>query len=119
MAQCHYADHKRKPFSSIDPFFYFERLSHDRSVPPLIYTWEIKSILRQTAPFIEAIADSGPYAGSLLKARDRSKLAFEEIARTDAWGDDGGCGEYILRCNLLPVPAKRTSATATYAALPG
>jgi len=98
---------------SLDPYFYFERLRHDAGVPPLIYTWRISSILLQTAPFIETIADSGPYAGQRMKSRDASKLAYAEITRTDSWGDDGGFGEYILRCDLLPVPAKRTSATAT------
>jgi hypothetical protein len=98
---------------SVDPYFYFERLSQDANVPALIYTWQIISILRQTAPFVEAVADSGPYAGHKMKSRDVSKLAYEEIERTDAWRDDDGFGEYILRCDLLPTPAKRTSATAT------
>ncbi len=98
---------------SVDPFFYFERLSRDARVPALIYSWRISSILRQTAPFIEAIADSGPYAGQTMRSRDVSKLAYEEIAKTNAWEDDGGYGEYILRCHLLPTLAKRTSTTAT------
>jgi hypothetical protein len=98
---------------SVDPYFYFERLSQDAGVPALIYTWRIISILRQTAPFIEVITDSGPYAGQKIRSRDLSKLAHEVIARTDAWGDDGGYGEYVLRCELLPALAKRTSVTAT------
>jgi hypothetical protein len=94
----------------VDPYFYFERLSQDARVPALVYTWQIISILRQTAPFIDAVADSGPYAGQKIKARDVSKLAHVEIARTDAWGHDDGYGEYILRCDLLPTLAKRTKA---------
>ena len=98
---------------SVDPYFYFERLSQDAAVPALIYTWRISSILRQTAPFIEALVDTGPYAGQKVKSRDVSKLAHEEVRRTDAWGDDCGCGEYILRCDLMSVPAKHTSVSVT------
>ncbi|HUE20130.1 MAG TPA: hypothetical protein VMQ86_00520 [Bryobacteraceae bacterium] len=98
---------------TVDRYFYFERLSQDAGVPALIYTWRISSILRQTAPFIETIADSGPYAGERTKSRDASNLAYEEITKTDSWGDDGGYGEYVLRCDLLPAVAKRTSFTAT------
>jgi hypothetical protein len=98
---------------SVDPFHYFERLSQDVSVPALIYTWRITSILRQTAPFVETIAKSGPFAGGTIRSRDVSKLSYEEIAKTNAWKDDDGYGEYILRCDLLPTVAKRTSATAT------
>lgn len=97
----------------VDPYFYFERHSKNERVPPLIYSWRISSILRQTAPFIEVVADSGPYAGRKMVIRDPSKLGYQEIAKTDAWQDDGGTAEYILCCDLLPIAAKRVSATAT------
>jgi hypothetical protein len=67
---------------------------------PLVYSWRITSILRQTAPFIEVASRSGPFGGKVL-TRDVSKLGYEEIPRTDAWKDDTGLGEYILRCKLL------------------
>jgi hypothetical protein len=55
-------------------------------VPALVYSWRITSILRMTA-------------------RDPSRLGHEEIRRTDAWHDDEGRADYILVCELLPVPA--------------
>jgi hypothetical protein len=97
----------------VDLFFYFETHSQDPSVPPLVYSWRINSILRQTAPFIEAVRDSGPFAGRTVQVRDGSKLGYEQISATKAWQDDDGHGEYVLRCDLLPIPPKRVSATAT------
>jgi hypothetical protein len=97
----------------IDPYFYFERQSKNERVPPLIYSWRINSILRQTAPFIEVVSDSGAYAGQKMMVRDSTKLGYQEIPKTDAWQDDGGTAEYILCCDLLPIRAKRISATAT------
>jgi hypothetical protein len=94
----------------VDPYYYFEYLSKIGGALPLVYSWRVNSILRQTAPFIEASADSGRQ----LRVRDASKLAYEAIQRTDAWRDDHGFGEYILNCDLLPIPAKRVSATATH-----
>ena len=44
--------------------------------------------------------------------RDAERLGYEEIDGTNAWEDDGGHAEYVLRCELLPVPAKITSVTA-------
>lgn len=99
---------------SVDPYFYFEQLSNGPGVPPLIYSWRIISILRQSAPFIETVSDHGPYTGSKVRSRDVSKQGYEQILRTDAWQDDNGYGEYILRCDLLPIAVKRVSATATY-----
>jgi hypothetical protein len=62
------------------------------------YSWRINSILRQIAPLLETA--SRPFGGKLL-TRDVSRLGYEEIPRTDAWKDDNGHGEYILRCQLL------------------
>jgi hypothetical protein len=98
----------------LDPYHYFEYLSKTGRALPLVYSWRVNSILRQTAPFIEASADSGRLDGRMLRVRDASKLAYEAIQRTDAWRDDHGFGEYILNCDLLPIPAKRVSATATH-----
>jgi hypothetical protein len=97
----------------VDPFFYFERLSQIRDVPPLIYSWRVTSILRQVAPFVEIVSNSGPHAGRKMLVRDVSKLGYEEISRTNAWEDDSGFGEYILRCDLLSIDPKRVSGTAT------
>jgi hypothetical protein len=96
-------------YLGIDPFFYFERLHKLPKIPPLIYSWKITSIDQQTAPFIEARAPSG----QRLLVRDEKKLGYKSMKKTDAWKDDGGRGEYVLRCNLLSVPAKFNSATTT------
>lgn len=97
----------------VDPYMYLERLSKDDQIPALVYSWRILSILRQTAPFIEVTSDCDFGSKGKVMTRDLSKLGYEEIARTDAWRDDEGLGEYILHCDLLPVPAKRISGTST------
>jgi hypothetical protein len=91
----------------VDPFHHFESLSKTGDVLPLVYSWKILSILKQTAPFIETVAE-----GRKLRIRDTQRLGYEEILKTDAWHDDGGYAEYLLRCDLLPIPPKRESATA-------
>ncbi|HTR38136.1 MAG TPA: hypothetical protein VMH80_19640 [Bryobacteraceae bacterium] len=91
----------------VDPFSCGETLNKDGDVLPLVYSWKILSILRQTAPFVERVQ-----AGSKVRTRDPQKLGYEEILKTDAWRDDDGFAEYMLRCDLLPIPPKRTSATA-------
>jgi len=96
----------------VDPFFYVQGLARVPSIPPLIYSWRILSILRQTAPFIERIAEAGLLAGHSVQIRDPHRLGYEEVYQTDGWNDDGGHAEYLLRCQLLPIPPKRTSSTA-------
>jgi len=92
----------------IDPFHNFYSLSKTGDVLPLVYSWKILSILRQTAPFLETLAK-----GRKIRTRDPQRLGYEEILKTDAWKDDGGHAQYVLRCSLLPIPPKRESATAT------
>ncbi len=67
---------------------------------PLVYSWRVTSILMQTAPFIEIASRSGPFGGKVW-TRDLSKSNYVEILKTDAWKDDHGRGDYILRCELL------------------
>jgi hypothetical protein len=71
---------------------------------PLVYSWRIDSIFRQTAPYVEVAPGRW--------ARDPERLGYGEILQTNAWDDDGGHAEYLLSCELLPVPPKNTSATA-------
>ena len=97
----------------VDPFFYFERLSKIPGVPPMVYSWKIENILRQTAPFVEKIAEDGPLRGQKIMTRDQNRLGREAIPKTDAWNDDDGHGNYVLRCKLLPIEPKHNSATAT------
>jgi hypothetical protein len=92
-----------RAYLGVDPFFYFERLGKRTSMPPLIYSWNVTGIVRQTAPFVQA--------GPRLLVRDASKLGWEAIEQTSAWSDDGGSAEYVLTCDLLPdVPKRRRGA---------
>lgn len=84
----------------VDPFFYFERLGQLRGAPALIYDWTIDRIEIETAPFVEV-------APKML-ARDSSRRARKSILQTDAWADDGGSADYLLRCRRLERPARRT-----------
>ena len=81
-------------YLGVDPFFYFEELSDLKGMPPLIHQWHIKQIHVETAPFVETIDDRG----AKMLVRDQSKSSFREVEQTDAWKDDGGNAEYILKC---------------------
>ncbi len=65
---------------SVDPFHYFESLSKTGDVLPLVYWWKIRSILRQTAPFIGSVVE-----GQKTRIRDPQRLGYQEILKTDAW----------------------------------
>jgi hypothetical protein len=91
-----------KMWIGVDPFFYFERLGKRPSMPPLIYAWKVVEILRQTAPHVPA--------GPRLLVRDASRLGWETIERTNACSDDDGRADYVLRCELLPDPPRRSRA---------
>lgn len=80
----------------IDPFMYFEGLNKKPGMPELIYSWIVKEIHIETAPFIENISD----AGTKTLVRDPSKSKHKKIQQTDAWTEDNGLGEYILICDL-------------------
>lgn len=67
----------------------------ERGVPPAVYTWTITGIWRRTAPFISD-ADRGPR----VVKRDPDRLGWGWLDRTDAWSDDEGYAEYVLRCRL-------------------
>jgi hypothetical protein len=92
-----------KAWVGVDPFFYFERLGKRPSMPPLIYTWRVAEIRRQTAPFVPV--------GPRMLARDPSKLGWETIEHTNAWVDDGGSADYLLRCELLAEAPRRARTT--------
>jgi hypothetical protein len=89
-----------RAYIGIDPFFYFERLANQPGAPALIYDWKIVDIEMQTAPFVET------KPGVL--ERDPARLGWSEIAKTDAWRDDGGQADYLLHCKRLDSPARRT-----------
>ena len=90
-------------YLGVDPFFYFEELHWLAGMPPLIYTWRIDGLLRQTAPFIEVAPRTWK--------RDPTKLDFEAIEATDAWHDDGGSGSYVLECLRLDLPPRADRIT--------
>jgi hypothetical protein len=96
----------------VDPYYYFEQLSTNESIPPLIYSWRIRSILRVAGPRIEVTPTSGLWAGRKMEIRDPARSGYCAISKTNSWGGDDGLCEYILRCDLLPFPAKRESVTA-------
>lgn len=87
----------------IDPFFYFESGFQNSGIPELIYSWKIKDIKIETAPFI----DKTDVAGRVIRIRDESKLKKISIQKMDAWNDDNGDGEYIFVCELLKEKPKR------------
>jgi hypothetical protein len=87
-------------YLGIDPFFYFEDLFREPGIPPLIYTWRIEQILMQTAPFIPG-PERAPN-GTPIMVRDSSRIGWREVPGTNAWADDGGNAEYLLRCTRLP-----------------
>jgi hypothetical protein len=93
-----------RAYLGVDPSFYFESLAQQPEIPPMIYTWNVTQVLRQMAPFVEQ--------GGILR-RDPEKLGWQDVPATDAWKDDAGNAEYVLRCEVLPHAPKRTSATAT------
>lgn len=84
----------------IDPFFYFERLAKAPDSPALIFDWSVDAIDIQTAPFIEKAPG--------LMARDPARRGWRQIARTDAWHDDGGNAEYLLHCSRKSRTPRRT-----------
>jgi len=77
----------------IDPFFYFESLNKTDSAPALIYDWKILEILVQTAPFVKTKDN--------IMVRDKTKLNWRSISKTNAWRDDNGNAEYLLKCEQL------------------
>lgn len=86
----------------IDPFSYFERLAHQPGAPALIYDWKIERVEVQTAPLVEV--------KPRVMMRDPAKFGWREIAKTDAWHDEG---EYLLHCRHLDTPPRITRGANT------
>ncbi len=89
----------------VDYYIYFEFLHKLPDAPPLIYSWKIDGISMQTAPYIL----QGPTL-----VRDKSKLAYRDLEKTNAWQDDDGYAEYVLHCTKLGEPPRYKSQTAIY-----
>src|SRR6185369_1052413 len=88
----------------VDPFFYFERLSHDPGAPAMIFDWKIEVIEIQTAPFVEIEPRH--------MVRDKALLGWKSVERSDAWNDDNGHAEYLLRCRRQSNTARKTRNVA-------
>lgn len=86
----------------IDCYSYFEIHAKREHVPAAVYSWTITGIWRQTAPFIPGVVQ-----GMKAMVRDQSRLGWLWLDRTDAWSDDEGSAEYLLRCRVEPDPAVR------------
>lgn len=86
----------------VDVYSYFEIHAKKSGVPPAVYAWTISGIWHQTAPFVPDAA-KGP---KWLK-RDPGRLGWEWLDRTDAWSDDEGHADYLLRCRLEADPPTR------------
>lgn len=106
----------------VDPFFYFEELYKIQSIPPMVYSWNIRRIIRELCPLIEGI---DPRIGQCWVPGE-SRMIREEVDGTDAPTppgvghiiDDGPprpthSSYYVFECEKLNVAPKRNSATAT------
>ena len=87
----------------IDPFSYFETHARRRGVPPAIYGWDITGIWHETAPWISSEVTG--FGRSMV--RDPEKLGWAWLDRTDAWADDNGNAEYLVRCRANSSPPTR------------
>jgi hypothetical protein len=87
----------------VDPFFYFEGYAKRLEVPPAIYSWDITGLWRQSAPFI---ASNIPGARQVM-VRDEERLGWMWLGKTDAWADDDGSAEYLIRARLRPEAPSR------------
>jgi hypothetical protein len=89
-------------YLGIDPFFYFGYLYRIDGMPPLMYTWQVRTIIRETTPWVEVNDANGrPY-----RTRDESRKSFVPVIETRAWDDDGGNGHYVLGCESLGGPER-------------
>ena len=84
-------------YLGVDPFFYFEELNQIENIPPLIYEWNLKKIDLEITPWIERMDESG---GKIME-RDRDKVNYREVLKTDAWGDDEGSASYLFEVELV------------------
>jgi hypothetical protein len=81
----------------VDAFLYRESIHAEKGVPPLAYRFEVMSLWKNAAPFIEV---PFPAVGKF-RERDRERLRYEPIARTDARKDDEGEAEYLVLAGLV------------------
>lgn len=83
----------------VDHFSYQERYGRRAKSPGLIYDWRIERIRIETAPFVQVAEKAFE--------RDKSKLGWREIDRTNCHEDDGGHGAYCLACRRMNEQPRR------------
>jgi hypothetical protein len=83
----------------IDPFFYFESLAQRSGSPPLVFDWMVEGIEIETSPLVEIAPRTF--------ARDSAQMGRTAIDRTNAWSDDDGNADYLLKCRRLDHPPRR------------
>ena len=64
-----------------------------RNAPPLRYSWRIDRIRLETTPWVEV--------GPQTLARDKSRVGYRDVERTNAWEDDEGRAHYLLECVVV------------------
>lgn len=84
-------------YIGIDPFFYKEYLHKIPNMPRLTYNWKVEVILREDTPWLGSTNDRG---GVTLK-RDKTREAWGNVERTNAWEEDGLSANYVLNCQKL------------------
>jgi hypothetical protein len=86
----------------VDHYAYFEIFAKWERMLPAVYSWIVTGIWRETAPFVPDPRDN-------VLVRDPARRGLTPVERTNAWTDDSGHAEYVLRCRLEPeAPGFRT-----------
>jgi hypothetical protein len=91
----------------IDYYLYFESLSKNDNIPPLIYSWTVEQILLGTK---EECGDSGRAGYSSWKGTKQVspvETSYIDLSNTDAWNDDHGYAEYLLLVKRMDIAGKR------------
>lgn len=87
-------------YIGVDPYFYGSYLKDEPGMPNLFREWIVTRILLETTPWVEVTNPNGSKTRTRNFVRDSVPRTFVEVSKTDAWHDDGGCGNYILECKL-------------------
>lgn len=81
-------------YLSIDDFVYYDYLYEIIGMPPMIYSWDINSIIQESRP--------APYSNK--------QPIYKFVNKTNAWEDCGGSCHYILSCTKSDQPPKHQMA---------
>lgn len=75
MSGCNVGDFVRGDLKfGVDPFFYFEQHYKIPHIPPLVYEWQINSIVQDTTPYV--LSDDGR-----TYMRDESRPSYQARVR--------------------------------------